>query len=380
MDISLSGLKRTNARVVEKKLNRFLGEEGELLDLNEVRALILETGVLEPLNITVAAGEEGSVLQVDVREKWALFPIPLVFLSSSRSQYGGAFVDFNAFGRLDNFFLVGMYSGDSWLAVGSYAHTPLSAKLPGWRASVFLSDGDKRDMDQKGKAFREYGLFSLTASLGLDYGISEFLDASLGLSFNRRSPEGGDGSAPPSNDYYFAGIKPELSLKKSAWDGYLLSRQSISAEYTWMIGINSPSFHSTALEGIYEKSLLPGFRLNIQGGAVYSPLAPAFFENSPFRAKVTILPPGFSARNIAGISLGLEKHLFRTSFGTLSLAAAWQGVVSQGPVLGTEADQGVSASVVFYLSKLAIPAFGLGIAYNITAAYLQGSFSVGMNF
>jgi hypothetical protein len=35
---------------------------------------------------------------------------------------------------------------------------------------------------------------------------------------------------------------------------------------------------------------------------------------------------------------------------------------------------------MLYLSRIAVPAVGLGVAYNVRAEYLQGTFTVGMSF
>ena len=93
-----------------------------------------------------------------------------------------------------------------------------------------------------------------------------------------------------------------------------------------------------------------------------------------------ILPGAFKARNYAGASFGLEKYLFKISAGTVSAAAAYQLVFSEGPVLGASLDHGAAISMAFYLSRLAIPAVGLTLAYNVAADHLQFSFSLGMGF
>jgi hypothetical protein len=170
-------------------------------------------------------------------------------------------------------------------------------------------------------------------------------------------------------------------MRRSSWDGYLLSEQGASAEYTWHLGIaDSPSFYSAGLRLLWEKSIIPGLRFKFRGGGVYAPEAPVLYESPPSDAQVNILPGSFSAKNYAGVSLGLEKYLFKISAGTLSILGSWQGVFSQGSILGDETDQGIAGALSFYMSRLAIPALSVGAAYNIRARYFQGSFSMGMSF
>jgi hypothetical protein len=113
---------------------------------------------------------------------------------------------------------------------------------------------------------------------------------------------------------------------------------------------------------------------------IYEPDAGPLFESGPGSARVNILPNAFSAQHYMGFSLGLEKYLFKFFFGTLSLLTSWQMVYSYGPILEAQFDQGVAASMSLYLSKVAIPAMGAGVAYNITHQKFQFSFSMGMSF
>jgi hypothetical protein len=120
--------------------------------------------------------------------------------------------------------------------------------------------------------------------------------------------------------------------------------------------------------------------LNFKAGGIWSPHAPILQESPPSTAQVSILPSGYRARNYAGTSLGLEKYIFKFSSGTLSALLSWQAVWSDGSILKNQADQGIAGGISFYLSRLAIPALAVGGAYNITAHYFQGSFSLGMSF
>jgi hypothetical protein len=172
----------------------------------------------------------------------------------------------------------------------------------------------------------------------------------------------------------------DISIRKSSWDGYLLSQQSASLGYDWTAGLGHDSFQSLSFRGTWEKSLLPGFRVNFRAGGIWSPDTPILQESSPSAAQVNILPSNYKAKNYAGTSLGLEKYIFKFSFGTLSALLSWQAVWSDGSILKNQFDQGIAGGISFYMSKLAIPALTVGGAYDITADYFQGSFSLGMSF
>jgi hypothetical protein len=343
---------------------------------------VLDTGVLEPVSITLedAADRNGKMLLINVREKWSIFPVPVFFVSSGQINGGIFFADANAFGLNDKFFIGAMYGADGWMVTTGYMHSAKEG-FPGWTLSGSVSQPEHRSAGPNNEDIRRFNLDSIGASAGISYPFMEWLNASLRFSYRQMTLR--DSESPleePEAGARVLGVNAGLSMRKSRWDGYLLSEKSLSASYTFTAGLGSPSFHEIGLRGVYQEPLLPGFNVNLRGGLLYQPGVPPLFESSPYAAQVNILPANFSARHYAGLSLGLEKHLFKINAGALSAAASYQAVFSEGPILGGRLDHGAAASLVFYLSKLAIPAVGLGLGYNVNSRYLQFSFSLGMGF
>jgi hypothetical protein len=380
--LSITGLKRTRVTAAEKPLRRFVGGEAAALDINEVKAAVLDTGILEPLSVEIIEDMpgRGNVLAVEVREKWSIFPIPVFFIGSGGMMAGGAFYDANAFGINDKMAAAGMYQSNGWMTTLMYIHSPGGNRAAGWNASFFFSREDREDGNQRDETIRRFSADSLAAAAGLSYQFTPFAGGSFRLAYtNRMLRKNDEPLLAPSSGAQVLGMGPEFSIRESSWDGYLLSERSAAFSYRYSQGLNSPSFHSLSFRGIFEKSLLPGFRTSIRSGLLWEPLVPVLFESSPGAAEVNILPLSFSARHYAGLSLGLEKHLFNMSFGAFSVLASWQMVYSNGSILGDQFDYGVSGAFFFYMSKLAIPALGMGAAYNIPAGYAQFSFSLGMS-
>jgi hypothetical protein len=380
--LSVEGLKRTKQRAAERPLQKFIGSDVDRLDLDEVRAAVLDTGVLEPLAAAVIKEKSSYILKVTVREKWSIFPIPIITAGSGGVSFGTFFTDTNAFGLLDKFFAGGMYSSREWMAGGGYMHSSSGREnFPGWRTTAFFSRKERHDTDQKEEDLRVFYLDSITASAALSFSFLEIWGLTLGISYGEKILKEGESSfRPPPSDLRILGFETGLSVRKSSWDGYLLSEESASADYTWHPGIDSPSFHSLRFKVIWEKSIIPGLRFKFRSGGIYAPEVPVLQESSPAIAQVNILPNSFSARNYAGASIGFEKYLFKTSFGTLSASGSWQAVFSHGSILGDQFDQGPAGALSFYMSRLAIPALSIGAAYNLGTGRFQGSFSLGMSF
>ena len=378
--ISISGLKRTRLSTAERPLQKFIGLPADQVEEDEVRAAILTTGVLEPLSVKA----EGQTLSVEVREKWAIFPVPVVFAGSGGILAGLAFFDANAFGLADKFSLAGLYQSSSWAVSSGYIHLSPGGHVPGWSAMGIFSRGTQHNRDQDNNDLRRFDFDAVSLNAGLNVPLlkdSDLLSASTQLSFSdislRNTKQALNG---PDGGLRLFGAGEEISIRKSSWDGYLFSQKAASLRYLCRMPLNSSPFQSIRFQGTWQKSLVPGFRINLQAGLLFDPDAPILAESPPFVAEVAILPRDFSARDYAGGSAGLEKYIVKTPIGTLSVSAAYQLVFSRGSILGTSLDHGVLGMLTFYLNRLAIPALGLGLSYNVTKNYLQGSFALGMSF
>jgi len=109
--ISISGLKRTKEVVLDRPLKKYLGRNAEDVSIVEVEGIVVDTGILEPVAVRIedAPGETGKILVVEVREKWAIFPVPVFFIDSGGGKSLGLFfMDSNAFGLNDLFVIGGM--------------------------------------------------------------------------------------------------------------------------------------------------------------------------------------------------------------------------------------------------------------------------------
>ena len=382
--LSITGLGRTRLSTAEQPLRKFIGLPVDQVDTDDVMAAVIATGILEPLSVEI----DGGVLSVTVREKWSIFPIPFFMVNSDGMMGGLAFLDSNAFGLGDTFFLAGFYHPDGWGASGGYMHAAQGRFVPGWNGVGFFAREERFDRNQSNKTLRRFELNNISFSAGLSLPLLEdtnLLSASAQISFDdktidKKMRENPNVMNAPEEGLRLFGIGGEMSTRRSSWDGFFLSQESASLRYSYKTSLSGFSYHSLRFRGAWEKSLVPGFRLNMRTGILYEPEAPVLFESSPSAAQVAILPRSFSAKNYAGLSVGLEKYLFRFPVGTISLAAAYQAVYSQGSILPDSFDHGVVGMLTFYLSRIAIPAVGLGAAYNVKENYLQASFSLGMSF
>jgi hypothetical protein len=111
-----------------------------------------------------------------------------------------------------------------------------------------------------------------------------------------------------------------------------------------------------------------------------TPSSSPFFESSPINATVNILPQTYSAVDYSSLSAELEKSLYKFKWGLISISAGYQIVYSNSELLRNQFDHGPVAMAHLFLNRVAIPAIGLGGAYNVSKNTWQYAFNVGMNF
>ena len=378
--ISITGLRRTRLSTAERSLRKFIGREANQIDPDEVRAAVLATGILEPLSVEI----EDDVLSVIVHEKWAIIPIPIFMAGSGGTMAGLALMDSNAFGLNDKLFLAGIYHTDGWSASVGYIHASPGGHIPGWNSMAGFSREVRYDRNQRNEVLRCFGLDSISFYAGLNFPLTKDADllfaSALFSYYDKTLRESENDWKGPDEGLRLFGAGAELAVRKSSWDGYLLSQEAAALRYFYRTNLDGFYYQSISFRGIWEKSLVPGFRFISRTGLVFEPEVPILFESSPFAAQVAILPGGFSAKNYAGFSAGLEKYIYKFSAGTLSLAAAYQLVYSRASILDDSLDHGPMGMLSFYLSRLAMPALGLGVAYNVKEEFLQAAFNLGMSF
>ncbi|MDR0719757.1 MAG: hypothetical protein LBF78_08990, partial [Treponema sp.] len=274
--VSVIGLTRTKPTAAEKPLKRFVGMDAATLDIDSVKAAVMSTGVLEPLAVDVAVlgpKENRTIeLTVTVREKWSVFPLPIVMGGSDGWTFGGFFVDTNAFGLTDKFFFGGMYNTESWMVTGGYMHVPLAENAPGWRLMAMFARQERHDTDESNHDLRVFDLDAVSFGAGLSKTLFDKLEAGVNVSFEELIlRKRGKALRGPKEGGRYLGFEGGLSMNQTEWDGYLLSQSGVSLDYTYTLGLGGDSYHSVSFKGNWDAPLLPGFHFKLRGAGIWSP-------------------------------------------------------------------------------------------------------------
>jgi outer membrane protein assembly factor BamA len=375
-DIVFTGLKRTKPFIAERLLEKFRGLKPEEINENDVRAAIIESGILDPERIEFLPhdGDDNYTLHAVVVEKMSFFPIPLFLAGSSGWMAGLALADLNAFGIRDTFALTGIYSDDSWFVMGMYSHAGVVAAKPGFTLAASYSRHEFKASNARGEQLVGMKRAEIGASAGLTYQFTRLWGGRFTLGYNRNDIE-----TLNRTDHTIT-ARPRIDIHSNNWDGYLLNRNSAAFEYEMKAVLDDTVYHRLGIVFNYDRSIFGGFRWTAKGGAVWSPEAGLFTETSPSAVSITVMPNDFRATAMAGLYAGVEKVLWRMNVGTLAILAAYEALASQSLSDGNTFDHGAFAGVQFYLRRIAIPAVGLGFSYNLVRETAQWNFSIGMRF
>jgi hypothetical protein len=382
--ISVLGLKRTKPHIIENPLQKFIGMDEQDVDVNKVYAVIEDVWVLEPLTIDITDNEEGTgkTLVVTVREKWSLLAGPYFNAGSGGWSAGAVVFEANAFGIKDTMLAMGIYGKSEWSAHLAYTSTPDAAGGFGFIIDWLLHFQNNEKTDQTvDKIFRRFNTLTINPSVSVMYSLTDLLTPSLCVSYrNSLLRETENPLNDPEDGIQAVTITPGIGIRHSSWDGYLLSEKSADLNYNYSIGVGSKDMHSVTLDAMIQHSIVPGFRVASKVGLLFSSSSDVpYFEKPPVSA-INILPITYSAANYAGLSLGLEKHLFKFRYGTVAASLVYQIVYSDGEFLRNQFDHGPAFFAQWYFSRLAVPGLALGGAYNVAKRHFEFAFSTGVNF
>jgi hypothetical protein len=387
--VEVIGLERTRQSVTDKAFGKYIGQDAAELDFNDVRASIMETDILEPIEIEIIKKQDGGViLVVTVREKVAILPVPLFMMNSAGEMMaGGVIMDMNAFGINDKFYAGGFYKTGGSMAMASYSHNTRGNRFRGWTVGGNYNRSETELTDQgyysdDGNQFttdvmRRYTIDSIRAHFGLSWALTEHISGEADIAFNDKILlESDNDFKPPKNSGMGITFSPALRYGDNEFDGYLMSRRSAYLQYSFMAGINYDNISQLNFRAGFEKPIIPGFKIALNTAAAYSGRTTLLFLAQPQIAPM--LPGGYDVFHYAGASAGVEKYIYKIKAGTLSIFVNYQIIETKAPDSDWQFDHGTGGGVVFYLSRIAIPAVAMNVNYNVRRNYFSYSFSVGM--
>ncbi|MFQ3620862.1 MAG: hypothetical protein SNJ78_07945 [Spirochaetales bacterium] len=382
-EVKIKGLGKTKPSVLKPYTDPLIGKPFTPLVREQLIQNLRSLGIFHSIQAySYPNGNGGSVLQIEVKEKWTLVPIPLGGASSGGSFYGGLLLfESNLLGYNKKFFGGAILSESAWKVMTGYIDPRL------FQSDTVLFLGFNGSVDQlqyrtvSGDLIRRYEKTSFDVISEVAFPLLGKLSLGLGMLFYEQqvdpSYEGAFNS--PSSGRY---LSPTLGLRyQNSYYGPILvygTFGNVRYEQGWEIGKDTfygrASISLQAFQPVGENHRF-GWLLQAQA----MPEGPSVLFRKVSGRFLKTLPENLYSDTILSSQLVAEAVPFTFSWGAPTLVLFYEtGGFRQEESSSFLWTHGPGAGFRIYLSKVAVPAFGFDFAYSVYTGQFYGFVNVGL--
>lgn len=376
-EIEISGNTRTRDRTI-LRIGRV--ETGEILAPGTITRLednLVKSGLFARSTVEVEAMPDRTVrLAIEVEEKWTLLPIP-VFFSDGDSIMGGVVVIESNLAGTAKQLISGVMGGTDGLS-GFAVYVDPALLQSSWKITVSGGAGTQEeeiDTPEGDFAYLIQGE-SLSASFGLGYAFDERLEIGGRVRVQDYIADTIDGISLPADTY----LEQQVGLL-GRWDttrpyGALLRGFDLNLESAFLFQ-SAEVIHRGTAAWFAPTIVGQRLRLLLQGGYGEKP----FYLEDPVSGRdgFRTLPFGkATADDYFSVSAGYDVPVLEQSWGALVLTGFYELGWYSASYVGSYLFQGPGGGFRVYLQKVAVPALGLDMAYNLESDALVFSVALGM--
>ena len=383
-DFEFEGLKRTRRSYLLAELSGYIGMQANQADKQAIETDLQRIGLFDEIHISLKPSGNDAIVHVSLKEKWSLIPIPM--FSYIDEFMGGLFLmDMNAFGA-NNKAIIGGFGSKSRLRGMLSFSTPSLVGSPG--LSFFIS-GAKDDVvvhDADKHTILKYKSVNYTLGTKLNYKFTPVLEAGIGADyqFADNSPKEYTHEKFDSKREHSVqalSLNGSFKYEKSSWNGWFMS--SLKAAVSAVLAlVNSDMISpSVSVNLSYQRPVFfERLRFLAHAGGYYSCNSPIPMYKKARVVGVDILPSRMISPVMLAGGTGLEVGIYRFKWASFSVGAQYQVIYTKR----WEADDmifhhGWSSSLNVNLSKIAFPAFSIGMTQDLVNQRIQFAFGMGMS-
>ncbi|HUW41614.1 MAG TPA: hypothetical protein VMV90_11465 [Rectinemataceae bacterium] len=360
------------------------GEKLSEVDPDAVVQRLERTGLYSEVSLGYELKEGGVVIQVELREKWTLIPLPFAAYSGQALTLGLIFMDSDFLGSMSTLATGGFWTVDGWAANLAYFKRRIGGSDVDASFFAVGGRGERKAAYADGSLYESYARDFAGGGITANFLAGRELRPFVGTRFAWSRPEASYAARqgwPPESAY----LAPELGL---SYDGRRVEgwfKPGLDAKAKLKQGIPLEG-GSTYLFG----GLDAGILVKVLGGAALSFGASAGYGDEPSSQSERLGGPGyrtlpfgetFSTRYGAAHA-DFEFPVARSAWGLLTLTAFYEaGVYETGPDGGERAElfHGPGGGLRFYLRHIAFPALGADFAYDVPRGQIEFSASLGFS-
>lgn len=380
-EISLTGLKRTKEEVVYQIIDPVRVGSVYTDELDEIIIQKLrETGIFVPdIQISTELIESDAYININIKDRWTLIPIPIVSVSKGESWNAGLLtIENNLFGYYKTLGLGFFYGSEGWTFLSFFSDRYFLKSDFEVTAAVSAGLDDITDLDVDESVAREYQTDKLGLSFGLQYPLTDRFSLGGSLEYDLSFPRGEDN--PVVSELNSLGLKSLFIWKDVFYDipyekGFTAQ---ISASANW--NISNGTFYPIA-ETSFQWSFTPWFRhlVSFKGMAGWGmmPIQQQFRLGGLDGSR--ILPMGKVASDEYALSTAIYNlPLWIFKGGTISSKVFYEFGYFKSDLINRTLFHGPGVGLEFYINNLAIPAVGLNLGWNLETGLMQFSAGIGM--
>ena len=380
--ITLTGLTRTNPQVVLQFVPAREGESAEDLDTQKIRSEIARLRIFSELSVALTEINSGAEcremchLQISVKEKWSLYPIP-VYVKYRDTEIAGAFlVESNLFGENKGAVLGGLVSNRGWQALAGYTDphigfSRVSTTVRYLTGRVFLEDATPA-----GVMTRSYTLMRNDVQTATGYETRGHFF--MGILAGFRSARVLDNSTIQSANN--ANLGARLRYSSVVPVGYFQRGFESTFDLEQGFAIAGEKLHVISSASAWHRNLFKSQFLSVlfsfQWSEYPEPLEQRLGGWQGTRTLPALLVP---ADRFSVGAINYQYALFSFSWATFAAIAFVDGGAFARDRQNATLFWGPGAGMRMYLTEITIPALGIDLARDMISEQLQLSFFFGYN-
>ncbi len=375
LEVKIEGNKKTKASTI-RRLAKIRGEcvPEEGLDAADIKQKLLNAHLFSEVEVNIEEGVETEVVNIRVKEKWTIIPVPVFYTSGEKSGGGLMVLESNLLGRKKMLVVGGSYSnvGNKYEAI--YIDDAFFGTDGIFVVRPLFIERDIFQYDDEEEIYGYHEKYSLFFTI-FGWKITDHIAPGLGLIYRYRDmSEAEDYVAPPEQhhsngamfnlrvtntdytDYYDKGhlgtVVLEHAIEEFGADT-IYGRFKVTWDFTYPVWkVLSRTFVEAGISFGEDVSISNYFRL---GGS---------------KGRRGVPDRGVWVDDYLSLSQAFEQELYEHKLGTLT-------ITEFGDLLFTEREGGLSADprpfrtygalglgLRVYLKDIAIPAVGVDGAYG----------------
>lgn len=382
LDFRITGISKTRPWTIISELHGGPGMPLSSFDCYHFVNSLKKKNLFSSIELQYTAESGGVIVEIRIREKWTIIPIPLFTSNGNKLSAGLYLLESNFLGFGTTIFTGGSLSTAGNSAIFGFVDPAVGgtdARLNlffSWKKLVF----ETGDMDEN--IFNGYRSVSrlarIDAGWSFPHGISIYLSG--GYRESKIDSDYNDSfNAPDSAELFPAGFifnVDRLYHYEYLYYGFKLDSavyRGINAgggkdytygQYTLQYSVKAFSYHRIT----FNSSGAYGGRPDIMGERI-----------SGKTGSMTLPADIIASDRWINASAAYEYPLARFSWGAVTVLAFWeQGVFGSADIDITHY-YGPGCGTLLYLKKIALPAMGFNLGYNMKTGGTEFSFYIGMS-